>query len=100
MPDVIDEDRLRAWAAEHGWDVVDGGLERDRTFADFAGALAHVVAVGALAEERDHHPDLHLHGWNHVRVRLVTHSVGGVTDLDVALATAIDGLVDGSGGAA
>ncbi|MGE4425857.1 MAG: 4a-hydroxytetrahydrobiopterin dehydratase [Solirubrobacteraceae bacterium] len=94
MPDPIDEDRLREWAAAHGWEVVDGGLERDRTFADFAAALHHVDDVGALAEERGHHPDLHLHGWNHVRVRLLTHSAGGVTDLDLRLAAAIDALAE------
>jgi 4a-hydroxytetrahydrobiopterin dehydratase len=57
----------------------------------FAGALAFVNAVGALAEEADHHPDIDIR-WDTVTLRLTTHSAGGLTDLDVKLATAVDRL--------
>ncbi len=67
-------------------------LVRDRSFADFAGALGFVNAVGAVAEERNHHPDILLHGWNNVRLRISTHSEGGITAADVALADAVDRL--------
>ncbi|HXZ62998.1 MAG TPA: 4a-hydroxytetrahydrobiopterin dehydratase [Acidimicrobiales bacterium] len=58
---------------------------------DFAGALAFVNAVGALAEDADHHPDIDIR-WNTVTLRLSTHSAGGLTTKDVELARAIDGL--------
>lgn len=75
------------------WQTEDGALVRERTFADFAAALAYVNAVGAVAEERGHHPDILLHGWNHVRLTLRTHDAGGaVTAADHALARAIDVL--------
>ena len=45
---------------------------------DFADALAYVNAVGALAEEMDHHPDIDIR-WNTVTLRLSTHSAGGLT---------------------
>jgi len=58
---------------------------------DFAAALAYVNAVGALAEEMDHHPDIDIR-WNTVILRLTTHSAGGLTHLDLDLARLIDAL--------
>jgi 4a-hydroxytetrahydrobiopterin dehydratase len=75
------------------WKTEGGALVQERKFADFAAALAYVNAVGAVAEERGHHPDILLHGWNRVRLTLSTHDAGGtVTDADHALAAAIDAL--------
>ncbi len=75
-----------------GWDVEGGVLRKDFRLQDFAGALAFVNRVGALAEEADHHPDIDIR-WNTVTLRLSTHSAGGaVTDRDRDLATRIDGL--------
>ncbi len=58
---------------------------------DFAAALAYVNEVGRLAEEADHHPDVEI-SWGTVTLRLSTHSLGGITDADLALARAIDEL--------
>jgi 4a-hydroxytetrahydrobiopterin dehydratase len=58
---------------------------------DFAGALAFVNAVGAAAEAADHHPDIDIR-WNTVHLVLSTHDSGGLTLLDLALASAIDRL--------
>jgi 4a-hydroxytetrahydrobiopterin dehydratase len=59
---------------------------------DFKAALAIINRVGELAEEADHHPDILLHGWNKVKITLSTHSAGGLTDQDFALAARIDAL--------
>lgn len=67
-------------------------LVAESRHADFAAALARLNAIAALAEAADHHPDLELHGWNNLRVRLTTHSAGGITSADLALARAIDDL--------
>lgn len=64
----------------------------ERTFDDFAAALAFVNRVGEVAEARNHHPDLLLHGWNRVRLIVSTHSEGGITALDLELAAAVDAL--------
>jgi 4a-hydroxytetrahydrobiopterin dehydratase len=58
---------------------------------DFAGALAFVNAVGALAEEANHHPDIDIR-WNTVTLHLSTHDAGGLTTKDVELARAIDAI--------
>ncbi len=91
-PDVIDR-----WLAENpGWskeDVArhdgDGAREalaRMFTFPDFAAALAFGVRVGMAAEKRDHHPDLAI-GWGKAKVLWTTHDAGGVTELDLELAS-------------
>lgn len=56
--------------------------------ADFAAAQELAGAIGRLAEEADHHPDL-LVGWGYVEVRLSSHDVGGVTRRDLRLARAV-----------
>ena len=58
---------------------------------DFAAALAFVNVVGAAAEAANHHPDIDIR-WNKVHLVLTTHSAGGLTVLDIALAAAIDRL--------
>ncbi len=76
-----------------GWQLSGGtAIEREFKLADFAAALAFVNRVGDLAEAANHHPDILLHGWNRVRLTLSTHSAGGLTEADLSLAAAIDGL--------
>ncbi len=58
---------------------------------DFASALAYVNDVGRLAEAAGHHPDVEI-SWDTVTLRLSTHSLGGITDADLALARRIDAL--------
>jgi 4a-hydroxytetrahydrobiopterin dehydratase len=58
------------------------------------GALAFVAAVGQLAEEANHHPDIDIR-YNRVTLALVTHDSGGITRLDIELARAIDGVATG-----
>lgn len=67
-------------------------LVRDYEFRDFTTAIWFVNRVAELAEQRNHHPDILVHGYNHVRLTLSTHSEGGVTQSDHDLAAAIDGL--------
>ena len=61
------------------------------TLHDFAASLAFVNAVGAAAEAANHHPDIDIR-WNKVTLVLTTHSAGGLTVLDLALAAAVDRL--------
>ena len=75
------------------WQRDDNRLVKQVQKKDFAEALAYVNAVGALAEEANHHPDI-LIEWNKVTLHLWTHTAGGITDADEALAERIDGLGD------
>jgi len=70
-----------------GWFVEGGELTRTFTFKDFRAALAFVNRVGGQAEEAQHHPDIDIR-YNRVRLRLVTHDAGGLTEKDFDLAAA------------
>ena len=74
-----------------GWQISDGELARTVTRKDFRDALLFVNAVGFLAERASHHPDI-LISWNKVTFTLSTHSEGGLTGKDFALARQISEL--------
>ena len=58
----------------------------------FLGAIAWVDAIALIAEELDHHPDIDIR-WRTLHFILSTHSDGGITQLDLQLATRIDEVV-------
>jgi 4a-hydroxytetrahydrobiopterin dehydratase len=74
------------------WTEHDNSLVRELEFDDFAAAMRFVNRVAEAAEERNHHPDILVHGWNKVRLTLSTHSEGRVTEADRELAAQIDEL--------
>ncbi len=74
------------------WHETEGKLVLERTFTDFTDAIQFVNAVAKLAEVEQHHPDIHLEGWNRVRLVLYTHSEKRVTPKDEALAEKISNL--------
>jgi 4a-hydroxytetrahydrobiopterin dehydratase len=74
------------------WREEDGELVRELKFDDFKAAMAFVNRVAEAAEEAGHHPDILVHGWNRVRLSLLTHSEGRITDADHRMADTIDGL--------
>ena len=71
------------------WQVESGELVRTFLFKDFLGSLAFVNKVGAAAEAAGHHPDIDIR-YNKVRLALVTHDAGGITEKDFDLAAASD----------
>jgi 4a-hydroxytetrahydrobiopterin dehydratase len=73
------------------WIEVDGGLERTFELPSFPEAIAFVNRVAELAEQENHHPDIAV-SYRKVTLRWTTHSAGGITDRDHALAAQSDGL--------
>ncbi len=78
------------------WDAEQDTMRRSFKFKDFSEAFAFMTRVALAAEQADHHPDWS-NSWNKVDIALSTHSAGGVTGNDVALAKKIDGLAGGGG---
>jgi 4a-hydroxytetrahydrobiopterin dehydratase len=62
---------------------------RTFVFSDFNTTFAFMTRVALKAEKMDHHPEWS-NVWNRVEVTLTTHDAGGVTDLDVEMATFMD----------
>lgn len=75
-----------------GWARDGDAIHREFTFKDFAAAMAFVNKVAQAAEAADHHPDIDIR-YNRVTMALSTHSEGGVTEKDFALASRIDAAV-------
>ena len=69
-------------------------IERKIEFADFSEAFAFMTRVAMIAESRDHHPEW-FNVYNRVSVDLTTHDSGGLTELDVGLATRMDAIAAG-----
>ena len=74
-----------------GWEREGDALVREFEFANFVGSVDFVNRITPVAEEMNHHPDLSI-SWNKVTVSLSTHSEGGITENDFALATKIDSV--------
>jgi 4a-hydroxytetrahydrobiopterin dehydratase len=92
-PEVLATAEVDAALAEQNLDWKREGDQLTTTvkLRDFAAALEFVNAVGAAAEAANHHPDIDIR-WDTVTLVLSTHSAGGLTVLDLALAAAIDRL--------
>lgn len=74
-----------------GWALSGDAITRTFTLPSFTAALAFASAVGHLAERADHHPDI-LIQYRKVTLSLSTHSVGGLTAMDFALACEINAI--------
>lgn len=74
---------LKTWVTE------DSILKKRFNFKNFAEALEFVNRIGAIAEKRDHHPDIAF-GWGYAEIALTTHDAGGLTERDFELAKAIE----------
>jgi len=96
MVEQLDEDaRAAALDALGEWDYDEArdALVRRFVFADFVEAFGFMTRVAILAEKADHHPEWS-NVYNRVDVLLTTHDAGGLSARDVALAKAIDVLVE------
>ncbi len=71
-------------------------LRRTFVFTDFSQAFSFMTQVAQVAERMNHHPEWH-HVYNRVEVLLTTHDAGGVTDLDLNMALAMNTLADAAG---
>jgi 4a-hydroxytetrahydrobiopterin dehydratase len=78
-------------AAVPAWTRDGNSIVHVETLAGFGAAMLYTGAVAYLAEAADHHPDITVQ-WNKVTLTLSTHSAGGLTDRDFALAGRISGL--------
>jgi 4a-hydroxytetrahydrobiopterin dehydratase len=89
---VYNDDEVRARLAELGladWYLEDGWLRRKFNTDGWPTTLMLTNAIGFLCEAAWHHADLSV-TWGKLWVKLKTHSAGGITDRDFALARQID----------
>jgi 4a-hydroxytetrahydrobiopterin dehydratase len=90
MTRILDSTQLEtSLASLPGWKLEQGELVRTLTFKDFSQAMKFINQVAALADEAGHHPDIDIR-YNKLRLALVTHDAGGITESDISLAQDID----------
>ncbi|MHB1102180.1 MAG: 4a-hydroxytetrahydrobiopterin dehydratase [Devosia sp.] len=88
-------DREAALSNLNGWiyDATADAISHEFKFKDFSEAFGFMSRVALAAQQADHHPDWS-NSYNKVSIVLSTHSAGGLTKKDVALAAAIDKLLN------
>src|ERR1041385_5613726 len=80
--------RVRGWQI----DPAAKKIRKDLEMKNFLAAVKLIEKIARGAEANDHHPDLHLTGYRHLRVELSTHAVHGLSENDFILAAKIDAL--------
>jgi 4a-hydroxytetrahydrobiopterin dehydratase len=98
-PKLAEAEVARRLAALPGWSLHDGSLHRELAFADFPAAWAFMSRIALEAERLGHHPDW-CNSYDRVVVQLQTHDVGGITELDFALAECIQAAAPVTGAGA
>src|SRR5258706_4765981 len=89
---LLTEDEITASLGRAaGWERAGNAITRTVKLGDFRDAMLYVGAVAHLAQAANHHPDIAI-AWNKVTLTLSTHSAGGLTQADFALAQQISAL--------
>lgn len=94
---MIESDRAAEYVnALEGWSIDENAktISRKLTMANFVDAIALVNKIADLAEQEQHHPDLHVTGYRHLNIVLTTHAIGGLSENDFILAAKINELVE------
>lgn len=92
--DKLSEDEVQKRLLDlAGWDLVDGKLYKEYKFKDFHQAFNFMNDLAITINKLDHHPDWS-NTYNKVFISLVTHSAGGITELDFKLAKTAQELSD------
>jgi 4a-hydroxytetrahydrobiopterin dehydratase len=89
MAVLSDQDVDAALSGLAGWERNDKALRRSVKFPSFLEGIEAVRRIADRAEAADHHPDIDIR-WRTVTFVLSTHSEGGITQKDLALAKEID----------
>lgn len=93
MAKLLNADALRGALGElDGWEGTTEQISKTYSFADFAESITFVTRVADIAEEMNHHPDIHIR-WNRVTLEIASHAAGGVTQDCVELARRADALL-------
>jgi 4a-hydroxytetrahydrobiopterin dehydratase len=77
-----------------GWTIVNCKLNRSFEFNSFVDAFSFMTKVAMEAEKMNHHPEW-FNVYNRLKIELVTHDIGGISNYDIKLATIISKLYDG-----
>lgn len=90
MAEKLNTQSIQAWLKAHpGWSRKANALLKEYKFHSFRDSIVFVNRIAGLADQADHHPDIHVR-YDRVQITLSTHSAGGITDKDLKLAEQLD----------
>ncbi|QDT64020.1 4a-hydroxytetrahydrobiopterin dehydratase [Calycomorphotria hydatis] len=94
VPKLEREEAVAQLAEVPEWELNDDAsmISRKWTFKNFVEGMDFLNKVAEIAEEDQHHPDLHLYGYRNVRIELMTHAIGGLSENDFIVAAKIDAI--------
>lgn len=88
----LSDDQIKEKLKElQGWQLVNGKLHKEFQFKDFNEAFGFMTRAAIHAEKMDHHPEW-FNVYNKLKVDLMTHDAGGITENDVKLAKILNSL--------
>ena len=88
----LSDDQIKEELKElQGWQLVNGKLHKEFQFKDFNQAFGFMTRAALHAEKMDHHPEW-FNVYNKLKVDLMTHDAGGITENDVKLAKILNSL--------
>jgi 4a-hydroxytetrahydrobiopterin dehydratase len=91
---LSEQDIQQQVAGLEGWKVVGGKVNKTFEFENFVQAFGFMTKVAMEAEKMNHHPEW-FNVYNRVRIDLMTHDVGGISNYDIMLAKIIDRIAKG-----
>lgn len=74
------------------WTVLDGKLHKNFKFKNFIDAFGFMTKIALVAEKMDHHPEW-INVYNGVTINLMTHDIGGISNMDISLAREIEKIL-------
>ena len=78
---------------DNNWTLIEEKeLEKTYSFKNFTEAINFINKIAKVAESEGHHPDISLHNYKLVTIKLSTHAIGGLSDTDFTMASKIDGV--------
>ncbi|MBJ7329124.1 MAG: 4a-hydroxytetrahydrobiopterin dehydratase [Solirubrobacteraceae bacterium] len=90
---LLHDEAIETLLEGSAWHKDGRAVVRDFEFGNFNDAVAFVNRVAIDAEKAGHHPDILIHDYREVQIRISTHTEGGITMRDIELASAISTLV-------
>jgi 4a-hydroxytetrahydrobiopterin dehydratase len=88
----LSDDQVKEKLKElQGWQLVNGKLHKEFQFKDFNQAFGFMTRAAIHAEKMDHHPEW-FNVYNKLKVDLMTHDAGGITENDIKLAKILNSL--------
>ena len=93
-PYLLQNEELKELLAKiPGWKIMDDHIEKEFNFKNFIEAFAFMTKIALICEKNNHHPNWE-NVYSKVIIKLFTHDLGGITNLDQNIAKEINDIFE------